>query len=117
MSSNNQLTLINNCSKSLILAPVTPNDILFLINSLETTKEPVDITTVSIKHVMNIISPILSHIFNLYIEQGVFPSKLKKAVVKRLFKKMKKPLKADVTFWGFRRSFLKSTGLDTYPTI
>lgn len=91
-SFNNKLTLPSSSYKSLFLNPVIPCDINIIIKSLKNTRSTGydDITTSSIKEVALVISPVLSHIFNLCIEQGVFPTKLKKSVVKPLFKKNNK---------------------------
>lgn len=49
-----------------------------------------DIPTKVVKYVTHIISPVLTVIYNLCIENGVFPDNLKLAIIKPLFEKKDK---------------------------
>ena len=60
-----------------------------VIDRLKTkkTQRYTDVETKFIKYGMLIISPIISNLFNLYIETGVFPNCLKIAEVIPIYKK------------------------------
>lgn len=49
-----------------------------------------DVCTKVVKYVSSAIAPILSHVFNLCIEQGIFPEKLKYTIIKPIYKKGEK---------------------------
>lgn len=70
------------CSQnnSIFINPVTPFDIHKTIQSLKNINSTGfdGIATKVVKYVSTVISPVLSHIFNLCIENGHFPSILKK---------------------------------------
>lgn len=75
--------------KSLFMAPTIPQDINKIIMSLKNTNSTGydGISTKILKTVSCNISPVLSHIMNLCIFNGVFPEKLKLTVIKPIFKK------------------------------
>jgi hypothetical protein len=92
VSPNNNIKLPPNHLKSIFLRPVAVADVIKIIKMLKNTKSTgVDeITTEVIKHCADVLSVPLAFIFNLMLEKGVFPDKLKIAVVKPLFKKKDK---------------------------
>lgn len=92
-SSNNNSIKWHN-PNSMVMLPSTPDDIFKIINSLKNTYSTGfdGIATKVIKHVADIISPVLSHIMNLCIDCGIFPDKLKLTIVKPLFKKNDKQI-------------------------
>lgn len=68
---------------SIFLEPVDEAETLLLINSLKTnTASGHDcISSITLKTVNTLIVKPLTHIFNLCIQQGIFPDSLKKAIV------------------------------------
>lgn len=74
---------------SIYLEPTTPEEVLKLILSIRNTNSVGydQISTVALKNVAHLIAEPLCHIINLSLEQGIFPNKLKFAVVKPLHKK------------------------------
>lgn len=89
-ASNNKQHLKDNVSRqSLFMLPVTCDDIIKIIDSLKNTNTVGfdNISTKVIKEVKEIIAPLLSHIINLCISDGIFPTRLKKVIIKPLFKK------------------------------
>lgn len=74
---------------SFFFLPTCPYEISSVINKLNSNKSPgVDgVSSFAIKTACNFISPVLSYIFNLSFETGVFPDDLKIAVVIPLHKK------------------------------
>lgn len=70
----------NNNYDSLFLTPVTPPDIFKIIKSLKNTNSVGydGISTKVIKDVAIYITPVVTHICNLCLEQGIFPQQLKK---------------------------------------
>lgn len=87
-------SIANICSNvnSIFMSPTTSKDINKIIKNLKNKSSTGndDICTKVIKYVAETISPILSHIMNLCIEQGIFPAKLKTAIIKPMFKKLDK---------------------------
>jgi hypothetical protein len=90
-NNNSQIynTLTYSSSRSLFMKPTNPNDILNIMNSLNNTNSTGydGICTKIVKRVAPLIASHMSYIINLCIEQGVFPEKLKLAIVRPLFKK------------------------------
>lgn len=86
---NNPATL-KTCSSvhSIFMSPTTTNDINKIIKNLKNKSSTGfdDICTKVIQYVSEIISPVLSYIMNLCIEQGTFPKKLKTSIIKPKFK-------------------------------
>lgn len=74
---------------SLFMLPVVPQDVLRVIRSLKNKKSVGHdgISTIVVKFVGNIIALPLSHIINLSISLGTFPTSLKKVIIKPLHKK------------------------------
>lgn len=68
---------------------VTPEDILLIIRLLKNTNSTGcdDVSTKVIKYVAEILAPILSHLINLCVKDGIFPEALKTSIIKPLFKK------------------------------
>lgn len=87
-----QSTFSHNSPNSFFLNPTTPCDVHLIIKHLKNTKSTGfdDICVLVLKHVCNIIAPILSYIINLCFEQGVFPSILKTSIIKPIHKNAEK---------------------------
>lgn len=82
----------NNCNsdKSLFFKPILPDDLLAIINSLKnksSTSSSDGISELLIKRIPVHIVDVLSYIFNRSLITGIFPSKLKRAIIIPLFKK------------------------------
>ena len=75
--------------KSIFLKPTSEPEIINIIKSLNNTKAVGydSISTDIIKASACIIAPILDHIITNSLNQGIFPDKLKYAIVKPLYKK------------------------------
>lgn len=74
--------------KSIFIDPVLPQELLTIIESLKTNTSPgIDgISTSLLKDVSTVILDVLLFVINLSIQGGVFPTKLKTAVVVPIFK-------------------------------
>ena len=74
---------------SIFLQPTTSDEVETVINALKNNKaiRIMDVETKFIKLSKNILSPVLSDLFNVCIAQGVFPDCLKIAEVIPIFKK------------------------------
>lgn len=74
--------------KSMFLDAVSVEDLREVINSLKNSTAPgIDgINTVLVKHIHPHITPVLLHLINISFERGIFPEKLKTAVVVPLHK-------------------------------
>lgn len=76
------------CAQSFFLRPTCASEIESIISSLKTTGPGLDgIYCKHIKLVSAILSPVLSHIFNLVFKTSIFPSQLKITKVIPIFKK------------------------------
>lgn len=73
---------------SIFMGPTTADDIVKIIKNLKNKSSTGfdDICTKVVQFVSEIISPILSYIMNLCIEQGSFPNRLKTSIIKPMFK-------------------------------
>ena len=73
---------------SIFLSPSTPNEVSLLIDQLRNRKavRHNDAETKFLKYSKSIISPVISDLFNLCIEKGIFPNCLKVAEVIPVFK-------------------------------
>lgn len=89
---NYKSTCVYKSPKSFYMNPISPIQVANIIGNLKNTNSTGydDVSTRTIKYVHDIISPILSHIINLCIEQGIFPCKLKTTIIKPLYKKDEK---------------------------
>lgn len=74
--------------KSMFLKPITESEVKNYIHKLKNNSAPGEdrIKSVTLKEVCDLITQPLVYIFNLCLEQGVFPSKLKIAVVTPIYK-------------------------------
>lgn len=74
--------------KSMFIGPVLPGELLKVINSLKNNTSPGidDISSGLVKAIASQIVDILSYLINFSFQSGVFPSKLKEAVIIPLFK-------------------------------
>lgn len=81
---------LNNRLTSFFILPTSAAEVSEVIKGLKNKKSSGfdNITTSVIKHVSEIISPILAHIANLCFSSGVFPEKLKVSIVIPIFKKL-----------------------------
>lgn len=79
----------NFACKSIFFSPISPTEILNYISSLDNSHSCGfdNISNFTIKKISSSVAYILSHIFNLCLQQGIFPDSLKIAVVIPLFKK------------------------------
>lgn len=79
---------------SLYLSPVTDDEIKKEINGLKANKSsgPDTIPPRIVKYASESITPVLTHIFNLSIQKGIYPDMLKISEVIALYKKGKKIL-------------------------
>ena len=85
-----KMTKPNSCNfKSIFLFPSTNAEVCSIIDGLKTMKAQryTDAETKFIKYGKLIISPIISNLFNMCIETGVFPNCLKIAEVIPIYKK------------------------------
>ena len=85
-----KMTKPNSCNfNSIFLFPSTNAEVCLIIDGLKTKKAQryTDVETKFIKYGKLIISPIISNLFNLCIETGVFPNCLKIAEVIPIYKK------------------------------
>ena len=96
---NNVNNLINDdtISDSFFLCALTPADVKKYILQLKPNKatKSNSVPTIIIKKTVNIISPIISQIFNKCIEESVFPDSLKSAEVRPIYKKGNKLLPSN----------------------
>ena len=72
---------------SFFMGPITDKDIESSIKTLKNNNGVHSISTLVLKETMTVLSKPLSHIFNLCITQGYFPSELKKGCITPIYKK------------------------------
>ena len=74
---------------SFFCVPSYPEEICIIVNSFKNGKSPGydNLGTKIIKYIINLIAPVLSHIFNLSLQTGIFPQALKIAKVIPIYKK------------------------------
>ncbi|KAI5638092.1 reverse transcriptase (RNA-dependent DNA polymerase) domain-containing protein [Phthorimaea operculella] len=74
---------------SIFMQPTVPKDILNIIHDLKNTKSAGydNVCTKVIKYVSRLIAPVLSHVINMCVIQGIFPDKLKITIVRPIYKK------------------------------
>lgn len=86
---NNTLKMVNSCSDSVFLAPVTEAEVFSTIIQLRNSNssDPFDFKLLPIKLIADIISRPLTSIFNLCFSTGTFPVNLQTAKVILLYKK------------------------------
>lgn len=77
---------------SIFLLPCDEFEVLKIIKAIKTTYSVGhdEVSTIVLKQSANVIVSVLSHLINLSFSQGVFPDRLKKAIVKPLHKKNNK---------------------------
>jgi len=79
---------IKNCSETMFVAPVTETEVKQVIKGLKNNSSPGrdEITTSLVKQCLcHFIKPLL-HIYNVSLQNGIFPDMIKKAKIKPLFK-------------------------------
>ena len=69
------------------MGPIIANDIESAIKNLKANNGVHTISTTVLKETMTVLSKPLSHIFNLCIKQGYFPTELKKGCITPIYKK------------------------------
>jgi hypothetical protein len=82
---------------SLFMAPTAPGEILEVILNID-KKTSTDVNDISFNLLQKVAYPIskpLSHIFNLSVEQGIFPEKMKISKTIPIFKKQGSPLEME----------------------
>jgi len=91
---NNNEQHINNLTSSIYLKPVTPQDIISIIGSLNNSKSvgEDELPAILYKHLNDLLAAPLAHIVNLSFQSGTFPYRLKKTIIKPIFKKGDKKL-------------------------
>lgn len=77
------------CNSSLYFYDISPNEILLTLNSMQNKKSsgPDNITIKALKYISRFLIYPLCYIFNLCIKTGIFPDKLKFALIVPLHKK------------------------------
>lgn len=86
--SSNGLTSANACVDTIFLNPVDEQEVFSTFMNLKNSKS-LDINNMQIKpvkYVLPVIVPVLTHIFNLVFESGIFPNEMKKSRVTLIFK-------------------------------
>ena len=79
--------LNNRITASIFFNPVVENEVLRIINDLKNSSPGWDgFQAKLVKHVKDVIAPVLVHVCNLSLESGVFPYELKIANVVPIFK-------------------------------
>lgn len=76
-------------AQSFFLREITVHEIVDIINSLKSKSNSNDtiLNPLVLKQISQFIAPILKHLFNLSLQQGLFPPQLKHATVIPIFKK------------------------------
>ena len=91
VSSNVSMYLRNRVQHSLFFAPCEPEEILKTISNLKSNGKGLYVISTSVlESCGHIISPILSHIINLCLNDGYFPEELKLGCITPIFKKEEK---------------------------
>lgn len=82
--------IINHTNKSLFFKPIIPAELFSIVVSLN-NKSSISacdrVSCILVKKIASSIVDVLTHVFNLSLTSGVFPTSLKKAVIIPLFKK------------------------------
>lgn len=78
----------SNVSQSIFLDPTNESEVCEIFKHLNSTKslDADDLQITPIKHVLYLLSSVLTYIYNLVLEHGVFPEAMKKARVSVIFK-------------------------------
>lgn len=78
-----------NCVHSILLRPTTTSEVNLLFSALNNSNscDADNIKIKPVKFVIDIIAPVLAHIYNICLSTGVFPYKMQMAKVVALFKK------------------------------
>ena len=79
--------LKNRNSKSFFMIPIVNKEIEIAITQLKSSSSLLSISSSILECVKDIISPYLSHIFNLCLNQGYFPDELKLGRITPIYKK------------------------------
>ena len=80
--------LSDRVKQSFFMSPITPEEINLIIADLNDNGNKVHSIAISVlESCKHIISPILSHLINLFVEQGYFPDDLKVGCITPIFKK------------------------------
>lgn len=81
--------IASECPETIFLRPTDVKELTVLFSQLSNSSacDADNLQIKPIKYVFDIIAPILTHIYNLYLSIGVFPLKMQKAKVLAVFKK------------------------------
>ena len=119
-----KMTKPNSCNfNSIFLFPSTNAEVCSIIDRLKTKKAQryTDVETKFIKYGKLVISPIISNLFNLCIETGVFPNCLKIAEVIPIYKKGDQNMPTNYRpislLSQFDKIFEKMLFLDCFPIL
>ena len=84
---NAESYLENRVQHTFFLAPITSNEVNLVINNLKDNGNKVNtIATSVLVESKHIITPILCHLINLFVQQGFFPENLKLGCITPIFK-------------------------------
>lgn len=91
-NSNSAIKINHSQLNSCFMTPTDTYEIMNIITSLKNTNSTGydEICTKIVKSSSKLISPVLSHIINKSIENGIFPTKLKTTIISPLYKKQDK---------------------------
>ena len=79
--------LSNKSFKTFFMCPIIDKDIELAISNLKSCNGVHNISTLVLKESKSLLAVPLSHIFNLCVEQGYFPTELKKGCITPIYKK------------------------------
>ena len=88
-SQNNAASYLNDrVHQSFFIRPITPTEIIDTIDDLKDNGNKVNsVATSVLQGSKEIITPILCHLINLFVQQGYFPDNLKTGCITPIFKK------------------------------
>ena len=79
--------LLNRSEDDFYMTPVCPNEVNLAIDGLTNNgNSPNSISTSVIKNSKHILTPIMCHLINLFVEQGYFPNNLKSGCITPIYK-------------------------------
>ena len=119
-SSNNDLKLLIYNPYSFYFIPITNSEIINVTNSMK-SKVSMDVNNYDMSLIKQIISCILypiNHIFNNSIVTGLFPTEMKKSIIKPLFKNNENKSimnTAQLHFYHKLVKYLKKLYIIDYP--
>ena len=79
--------LKNRVQQSFFLTPITPNEVSKIIDNLKNNGNKVNsIATSVLADCKHLISPVIAHLIDLFVQQGYFPEELKLGCISPIFK-------------------------------